>query len=87
MAAPARRLPATRPLGALGLAVAGGLLLGFHQVVEGALQRAQQQQALHARLSAHTQVCGTLHDPARQALCELRAEQRLARLVAAGTPP
>ncbi len=68
---------AARPLGALGLALAGLLLMGFHQVVEGALQQAEQQ---HARLHALTQysaTCASEGDVARRELCVLRAQRRL----------
>ena len=68
-----------RPLGLLGLALSGLMLLGFHQVVNGAMQRAEWQRAHGDVLAEQEAACAGL-DEARRALCVLRAEQALAAL-------
>lgn len=67
-----------RPLGALGLALAGLMLMGFHQVVNGALERAQQQREQGELMAESDAACSTLRDEAQRELCRSRAEQRLA---------
>lgn len=69
------RQPATtRPLGMLGLALSGLLLMGFHQVVSEALQRAESQRALQQQMALAEAPCLSLADAAQRQLCILRLE-------------
>jgi hypothetical protein len=58
----------------LGLALSGLLLLGFHQVVSGALQQADSQRALRQQLAQAEAPCLTLADAPQRQLCILRLE-------------
>jgi hypothetical protein len=67
--------PATaRPLGLLGLAVSGLLLMGFHEVVSGGLHQAESQRALREQIAQAEAPCLGLADAAQRQLCILRLE-------------
>jgi hypothetical protein len=64
----------TRPLGMLGLALSGLLLMGFHQVVSSALQQAESQRALRQQMALAEAHCLGVADAAQRQLCILRVE-------------
>ena len=65
---------AARPLGALGLALSGLLLMGFHQVVSGALQQAESQRALRLQRAQAERPCQRLADAPQRELCIVRLQ-------------
>jgi hypothetical protein len=74
MRAPLLPPHAARSLGTIGLALSGLLLMGFHQVVNGALQHAQAQRAQASQLAQVESACRSLADAPQRALCMLRLE-------------
>lgn len=66
-----------RSLGALGLAVAGLLLVGFHSVVSGALQQAAHQRAEVDRLHATSAICDDIPTLPERELCLMRLQAAL----------
>jgi len=69
--------PATsRPLGLLGLALAGLMLMGFHEVVSGSVHQAAMQRAEVLRLQHAAQTCRAELDAARRQLCISRLQVR-----------
>jgi hypothetical protein len=74
---------AARPLGVLGLALSGLLLMGFHSVVSGALQQAESQRALSRQLADAEAPCLSLSDSAQRQLCILRLESGRTQSLAA----
>jgi hypothetical protein len=76
--------PATsRPLAIIALALATLLLLGFHQVVSGALRQAESQRAARHQLAEAEAPCLGLADAPQRQLCILRVENNRPEQLAA----
>lgn len=73
-------------IGLLGLALATLLLLGFHQVVSGALQRAESQRVARQALAQAEAPCLGLADAPQRQLCILRLESDRPEWLAAAAP-
>jgi hypothetical protein len=79
--------PASRPLGVIGLALSGLLLMGFHQVVSGALQHAESQRAARVQWAQAEAPCLSLADAPQRQLCLLRLQSSQPEWLAAATAP